>query len=128
MGLRRVRRFGLLRHPGARLPARYRHLVELVRDGVMQEAELDELVAPMLLWKFKMGLFDDPYVDPAEAERVVGCEANRKLALQAARDAITLLKNDNQLLPLDLNKIQSLAVIGPNAHRSLLGGYSGTPK
>ena len=109
-------------------PDCYLHLAELVRKGVLKEEELNELVAPMLLWKFQMGLFDDPYVDPDEAERVVGCEAHRDLALQAARETITLLKNENQLAPLDPSKLSSIAVIGPNAHRVLLGGYSGLPK
>ena len=109
-------------------PDCYRHLVELVRKGVLKERELDELVAPMLFWKFEMGLFDDPYVDPNEAERVVGCAEHRKLALTAAHESITLLKNENGLAPLDSKKIKSIAVIGPNAHRTLLGGYSGRPK
>jgi beta-glucosidase len=109
-------------------PDCYLHLKELVRKGVLKERQLDELVAPMLFWKFEMGLFDDPYVDPAEAERVVGCDAHREFALTAAHEAITLLKNENNLAPLDLNKIKSIAVVGPNANRSLLGGYSGKPK
>jgi beta-glucosidase len=109
-------------------PDCYLHLVELVREGTLQESELDELIAPMLHWKFEMGLFDNPYVDPAEAERVVGCEAHNRLALNAAHEAITLLKNENGLAPLDPSKIKTLAVIGPNANRSLLGGYSGVPK
>jgi beta-glucosidase len=109
-------------------PECYLHLVELVRQGVLKESQLDELVAPMLFWKFQMDLFDDPYVDPDEAERVVGCDDHRKLALQAAREAITLLKNDGNLAPLNLNRIQSIAVIGPNANRVLLGGYSSVPK
>ena len=109
-------------------PDCYRHLEELVHEGVLTEAELDELVEPMLLWKFRLGLFDDPYVDPDRAERVVGADTHRELALQAARETITLLKNDGSLAPLDLNSIRSIAVIGPNAHRSLLGGYSGVPK
>jgi beta-glucosidase len=109
-------------------PDCYLHLAELVRKGVLQESQLDELVAPMLFWKFQMGLFDDPYVDPAEAERVVGCEPNRKLALQAARETITLLKNEGGLLPLDAERVKTIAVIGPNANRSVLGGYSGVPK
>jgi beta-glucosidase len=109
-------------------PDCYRHLAALVREGILAEAELDELVAPMLLWKFRLGLFDDPYVDPAEAERLVGCEEHRPLALQAAREAITLLKNEGGLLPLDPKRLTSLAVIGPNAHRTLLGGYSGVPR
>ncbi|MGB6132271.1 MAG: glycoside hydrolase family 3 C-terminal domain-containing protein [Acidobacteriaceae bacterium] len=75
-----------------------------------------------------MGLFDDPYVDPDEAERVVGCDEHRALALTAAHEAITLLKNENNTAPLDLNALKTIAVIGPNAHRGLLGGYSGVPK
>ena len=109
-------------------PDCYLHLVELVRKGVLQERQLDELVAPMLLWKFQMGLFDDPYVDPEEAERVVGCEANVALALRSARESITLLRNEGNLLPLNPEGIKTIAVIGPNANRSLLGGYSGVPK
>jgi beta-glucosidase len=108
-------------------PDCYLHLVELVRKGVLKEAELDELVAPMLHWKFEMGLFDDPYVDPGEADRVVGCDEHTVLALRAARETITLLKNDGAA-PLNLDSIKTLAVIGPNSNRSLLGGYSGTPK
>lgn len=109
-------------------PDCYLHLVELVRNGTLKESQLDELVAPMLFWKFKMGLFEDPYVNPDDAERIVGSENNRKLALQAARETITLLKNENNLVPLNPSKIKSIAVIGPNADRELLGGYSGRPK
>jgi beta-glucosidase len=109
-------------------PDCYLEIAALVRDGTLAESELDDLVAPMLLWKFKMGLFDDPYVDPDEADRVVGSDRNRTLARRAARETITLLKNDQQLLPLDAATINSIAVIGPNAHRLLLGGYSGRPK
>ncbi len=109
-------------------PDCYLHLAELVKKGVLKESQLDDLVAPMLFWKFEMGLFDDPYVDPEVADRVVGCDEHRALALTAAHEAITLLKNDNGLAPLDLNKIKTIAVIGPNADRALLGGYSGVPK
>ena len=109
-------------------PDCYLHLVDLVRKGVLKESRLDDLVAPMLLWKFRMGLFDDPYVDPDEAERAVGCDAHRALALQAARETITLLKNDSHLLPLDPARLKTIAVIGPNANRGMLGGYSGVPK
>jgi beta-glucosidase len=109
-------------------PDCYLHLVELVRKGVLKESELDELVAPMLFWKFQMGLFEDPYVDPAEAERIVGCDKHRELALTAAHEGITLLKNENDLAPLNLSRIKAIAVIGPNANRSLLGGYMGVPK
>jgi len=109
-------------------PDCYLDLVELVRKGVLKERQLDELVAPMLYWKFKLGLFDDPYVDPEEAEQVVGCDAHRELALQAARETITLLKNENNLAPLDPSSLKTIAVIGPHANRLLLGGYSGLPR
>jgi beta-glucosidase len=58
---------------------------------------------------------------------LVGSEPHRELALQAARETITLLKNDRGALPLDPKAIKTVAVVGPNAHRSLLGGYSGVP-
>jgi beta-glucosidase len=109
-------------------PDCYLNIVELVRKGILKESLLDELVSPMLAWKFRLGLFEDPYVNPDEAERIVGCEANGKLALQAARETITLLKNDGGLAPLDIRKIKTLAIIGPNADRQMLGGYSGKPK
>jgi len=109
-------------------PDCYLHLVELVKKRVLKESQLDELVAPMLLWKFKLRLFDDPYVDPAEAQRIVGCGEHRQLARQSAREVITLLKNEGGLAPLDLGKYRTIAVIGPNANRTLLGGYSGVPK
>ncbi len=108
-------------------PDCYLHLVDLVKNKKLKEAELDELVAPMLLWKFKLGLFDDPFVDPDEAERMVGCEEHAQLALRAARETITLLKNENKVLPLDVGKIKKIAVVGPNAAQCMLGGYSGNP-
>ncbi len=109
-------------------PDCYLHLVSLVKKGVLKERELDELIAPMLYWKFEMGLFDDPYVDPDEADRVTGCEEHTQIALTAAHESITLLKNEGGLAPLSLNKIKTIAVIGPNVNRGLLGGYSGVPK
>jgi beta-glucosidase len=108
-------------------PDCFRHLVELVQSGALAESEIDELVRPMLEWKFRLGLFDDPYVDADHAARIVGSEANRALALQAARETITLLENRGGVLPLHLDRLGTIAVIGPNANRSLLGGYSGVP-
>ena len=106
----------------------YLHLVELVRKGVLGESLIDELIFPTLEWKFRLGLFEDPYVDPDAAEKIVGCDAHRNLALQAARETITLLQNRGAAAPLDRGRINTLAVIGPNADRRLLGGYSGRPK
>jgi beta-glucosidase len=84
-------------------------------------------VGRILKVKFLLGLFEDPYVDPAEAERVAETKESSRLALRAAHEAITLLKNENNLMPLDRNKIRSIAVIGPNAGHVELGEYSGGP-
>lgn len=109
-------------------PDCFLHIIDLVNEGRIEEEMLDELVEPMLYWKFKMGLFDDPYLDPEMAEQVSGSESHKALALQAAREAITLLKNESNTLPLNSNTLKQIAVVGPNADRSLLGGYSGAPK
>jgi beta-glucosidase len=108
-------------------PDCYLHLAELVREGAVPEALVDERVRPMLAAKFRLGLFDDPYVDPAEAEAIVRKPAHRELALQAARETITLLENDRGVLPLDPKNVRRIAIIGPNADRVMLGGYSGAP-
>ena len=108
-------------------PDCYPALLQLVSEGAIPEALIDERVRPMLRAKFQLGLFDDPYVDPGEAERIVRDPAHRELALEAARKTITLLKNDGGVLPLDAAAIRTIAVIGPNADRVMLGGYSGVP-
>jgi beta-glucosidase len=108
-------------------PDCYPFLVDLVREGTLDESLIDERVRPMLRAKFQLGLFDDPYVDPDAAERIVREPSHRELALEAARKTITLLKNDGSLLPLDARTIRTIAVIGPNADREMLGGYSGRP-
>lgn len=102
-------------------------LVQLVKEGKVAEATLDKAVARILKMKFLLGLFEEPYVDPDEAERVAETKESSRLALRAAHEAITLLKNENNLLPLDRNKIRSIAVIGPNAGHVELGEYSGGP-
>lgn len=109
-------------------PDCYSHLIKSVRGGRLEERSLDELVKPLLVQKFQLGLFENPCVDPEVAEQLSGCEAHRQTALQAARETITLLKNDNRTAPLNLDSMGTLAVIGPNADRPLLGGYSGKPK
>jgi beta-glucosidase len=108
-------------------PDCYLHLLELIREGVLTESLIDERIRPMLAAKFRLGLFEDPYVDPAEAERIVRDPGHRQLALEAGRKTITLLKNQDSLLPLDPGRLRTIAVIGPNADRQVLGGYSGVP-
>lgn len=109
-------------------PDCYPYLVDCVREGLISESLLNERIAPMLEWKFRLGLFEDPFVDPDAAEKTVGCDANSQLALEAARKTITLLKNDGGIAPLNPQKIKTIAVIGPNADRVLLGGYSAVPR
>ena len=86
-----------------------------VKEGLVSERTIDARVRDILRVKFWLGLFDDPYVgDGAEAERVVHSEAHQALALEAAREAMVLLKNEGALLPLS-DDVKSVAVIGPNA-------------
>ena len=105
----------------------YRTLVEQVKQGLVPASEVDQAVAHVLAVKFRLGLFDDPYTDPDYAERITNGEEHRKIALEAARKAIVLLKNDKDLLPLDLSKLKTIAVIGPNAADVHIGGYSRNP-
>ena len=99
-------------------------LVSAVENGEIGIEVIDEAVRRILTMKFEMGLFDHPYVDPKAAAREVGSAKNVALARQAARESITLLKNDNHLLPLHRNL--RVAVVGPNAHNvyNMLGDYT----
>ena len=105
-------------------PDCFQTLIQLVRDGKVSEALIDKAVARNLRAKFLLGLFENPYVDVERAARVTDSAEHRALAAEAARRSITLLKNDNNLLPLDRTRLKSIAVIGPNAARAHLGGYT----
>jgi beta-glucosidase len=107
--------------------ATYRTLIQQVREGKVSESYLNRAVARVLRAKFLVGLFEDPYVDPARAEKVTNSSEHQQLALEAAHESIILLKNQNSLLPLDRSKYKRIAVIGPNAADVHLGGYSGQP-
>lgn len=86
-----------------------------VAQGLVSERTIDDRVRDILRVKFRLGLFDNPYVgDPEEADRLVHCDAHQALALEVARQSLVLLKNDGALLPLS-KELRSLAVIGPNA-------------
>jgi beta-glucosidase len=106
----------------------YRNLPELVKNGIVSEKDLDNAVRRVLLDKFRIGLFEFPYADVEKARAVTNCPQHRDLALKAAHESLVLLKNENQLLPLDASKIKTLAVIGPNAADIHLGGYSNEPR
>ncbi|MEN9612846.1 MAG: hypothetical protein RLZZ628_3660, partial [Bacteroidota bacterium] len=106
----------------------YHLLTDLVKKGQVAQHLVDSAVVRVLTAKFRLGLFENPYTDPNEAKRVIGCEANRKLAYRAATEAMVLLKNEGNILPLQKGKYKKIAIIGPNADRCILGGYSSTPK
>jgi len=108
-------------------PDSFRTLIQQVKDRQVSEATIDRAVARNLRAKFLLGLFENPYVDPERAVTVTNSSEHRALAADAARRSITLLKNENELLPLDLNALKSIAVIGPNAAGVHLGGYSDNP-
>jgi beta-glucosidase len=105
-------------------PDCFKPLLQLVRGGKVSEALVDKAVARNLRAKFLLGLFENPYVEPERAERVTDSAAHRALAAESARRSITLLKNEGNLLPLDRTRLKSIAVIGPNADRAHLGGYT----
>jgi beta-glucosidase len=108
--------------------AAYETLVEQVESGAVSIEQIDAAVSRLLRAKFSLGLFETPFVDPDRADRVSGAESNRELAREAARQAITLLKNESNVLPLDAAGLSRVAVIGPHAGEVMLGGYSGTPR
>jgi beta-glucosidase len=102
----------------------FKTLVADQKAGRVSQATIDRAVARVLRAKFLLGLFEHPTVDAKlENER----PADRALARQAADEAIVLLKNSGNLLPLDAGRLKTLAVIGPNAAAVRLGGYSGGP-
>ena len=93
-------------------------------NGEVDIEKIDEAVRRVLRAKFKLGLFENPYVEVSEAKKWNGKEEHRQLALKAAQESIVLLKNQNKTLPIDRNT-KSIAVIGVDATEARLGGYSG---
>ena len=106
-------------------PAYMGPLIENVEEGKVPEALVDRAVRRVLELKFRLGLFEHPYVDLDEAQRMIHSQEHQQLALQAAQEGIVLLKNQNNLLPLKKD-LKSIAVIGPNADDrwNQLGDYS----
>jgi len=90
-------------------------LRELVRDGSLSVKTLDARVRDVLRVKFWLGLFDNPYVDPKRADKSVRTKDALEISLRASRESLVLLKNANDTLPLDKNRIKSIFVTGPNA-------------
>ncbi len=106
-------------------PAYMKPLIENVEEGRVPTALVDRAVRRVLEQKFRLGLFDNPLVDPDRAVKTVHSPEHQALALRAAREGIVLLKNDGNTLPLN-KPLKSIAVIGPDADsaRNQLGDYS----
>jgi len=109
-------------------PAYLQPLIDNVQEGRVSGKLLDRAVRRVLEQKFRLGLFDHPYVDSHRAAQVVNSSTHKDLALRSAREGIVLLKNDKNLLPLDRN-LKSIAVIGRNANDpgNQLGDYVVSP-
>ncbi|HOL49031.1 MAG TPA: glycoside hydrolase family 3 N-terminal domain-containing protein [bacterium] len=102
----------------------FSHLARLVKEGRVSEATVDRVVERVLKGKIWLGLFENPYADPAQASLICDCDQHRQFALKVAEQCMVLLEN-NGILPLSKD-IGSIAVIGPNADAIRLGGYSGS--
>ncbi|MDY6409314.1 MAG: glycoside hydrolase family 3 N-terminal domain-containing protein [Prevotella sp.] len=102
----------------------YENLEKALNNGDITIDDIDRACGRILRMKFEMGLFENPYVDAKKAKKEVRSEAHRQVALQAARASVTMLKNDNNTLPLA--KTAHVAVIGPNADNryNQLGDYT----
>lgn len=102
----------------------YENLEKALNNGDITIDDIDRACGRILRMKFEMGLFENPYVDAKKAKKEVRSEAHKQVALQAARASVTMLKNDNNTLPLA--KTAHVAVIGPNADNryNQLGDYT----
>ncbi len=101
-------------------------LLKLVQEGRVTKAQIDEAVSRILEAKFKLGLFDNPYVDESRVAAIHNNPEHRRLARVAAQRSMVLLRNEGNLLPLDKARVSSVAVIGPlaDSKRDIRGSWS----
>jgi beta-glucosidase len=98
--------------------------LEACRKGYVSQENLDDAVRRVLRAKFRLGLFENPYVDPEEAAKWNASPAHRELNIKAAQESIVLLKNERNTLPVSKN-LKRIAVLGEDARQARPGGYSG---
>lgn len=99
-------------------------VIELVKEGKLQESQVDRACKAILEAKFRLGLFENPFVDLKESKKVIYNGLHTASALEAAEKSIVLLKNEN-LLPLDFSKYNNILVTGPNANNhTILGDWT----
>lgn len=106
-----------------------RYLHDAVKKGYIEEEYIDLAAKRILLTRMRLGEFDPPEMVPYTGipDTLLDCHMHRQKALEVARQSMVLLKNDNNTLPLSKDQWKSIAVIGPNANQTVLGGYSGHP-
>ena len=108
----------------------FAYVAEAVKQGMISEERVDEALANLFTTRMKLGVFDGKDATPFDKIpfTVVDSKEMKELNLEASRKCITLLKNENGLLPLDKSKLKTIGIIGPNAdnRRALVGNYEGT--
>ncbi|MBU9722211.1 MULTISPECIES: glycoside hydrolase family 3 C-terminal domain-containing protein [Bacillaceae] len=108
----------------------YVHLVKAYEKGMITDEVLDESVGRLMLTRMKLGMFDNPENVPFSDTpyELNDCPEHNELALEVSKKSLVLLKNEGPILPLNKNQLNSIAVIGPNAHSraALVGNYEGT--
>lgn len=113
------------------IPCTYDQLPQAINDGLLSEDYINTAVTRLFTARFRLGMFDPPeMVSYTQIPySVVDSEAHRQVALEVAQQSLVLLKNENNLLPLDKSQLKSIAVIGPNADDTLVltANYMGTP-
>ncbi|WP_342999114.1 glycoside hydrolase family 3 N-terminal domain-containing protein, partial [Bacteroides ovatus] len=102
----------------------YPELFRLVKEGKLDESYIDTAVRRVLTAKFEYGLFEDPYGNKCAASGEMHSLRSVELSRQIAEESIVLLKNEKNLLPLDMNKLTSIAILGPNADQVQFGDYT----
>lgn len=98
-------------------------IIELVNEKKLTQENIDRAAGAVLRLKFLLGLFENPYTDKNLIKERFHTKENQAVALEAAQKSMVLLKNENNILPLSKN-LKNIAVIGPNANASRLGGYA----
>lgn len=106
----------------------YGLLIDQVKQGKMDIKYIDQAVRRILTVKFALGLFDNPYGEPKKVDKVVRNAEKVALAKEIADESAILLKNENNILPLDLSKYNKIAVIGPNSNQTIYGDYAWTAR
>lgn len=102
----------------------YPSLIDAVNEKNFDVKYIDLAVSRVLYAKFKMGLFEDPYVHKFSGTNTLRNQLSIQLSKQIADESTVLLKNENQLLPLDINRLKNIAIIGPNANQVQFGDYT----